>query len=81
MRPVAVVIPFYNGSKYIERAVESVLAQSVPPAEFIVVNDGSSESERDFVHELAHRKSFKVIDQPNGGQGSARNTGHEGQGP
>ncbi|OWK21779.1 hypothetical protein AJ88_11710 [Mesorhizobium amorphae CCBAU 01583] len=38
---VAVILPFYNGSKYIRRAVESVQRQSLAPAEFVVVNDGS----------------------------------------
>lgn len=75
-RPTVVcIIPYYNGSKFIERAVVSVLEQTVPPDEFIVVNDGSRDSERDFLHALAQKYPFKVIDQVNGGQGSARNKG------
>lgn len=72
---VACIIPYYNGSKFIERAVVSVFAQTVQPDEFIVVNDGSKDAEREFLHDLAQKYSFKVIDQVNGGQGSARNKG------
>jgi glycosyltransferase involved in cell wall biosynthesis len=72
---VVVVIPYYNGSKTIERAIISVLAQTVAPHEFIVVNDGSTEGEKDFLHALSKLYKFRIIDQVNGGQGSARNAG------
>lgn len=72
---VAVIIPFYNGSKWIERAILSVSQQSIPPDEFIIVNDGSSDEEKARLYELSQRYSFKVVDKANGGQGSARNTG------
>jgi glycosyltransferase involved in cell wall biosynthesis len=52
-----------------------VLAQTVAPDEFVIVNDGSRPEERAFLHDLAQRHSITVIDQGNGGQGSARNTG------
>lgn len=72
---VVVIIPFYNGSKWIERAVESVHRQTVPPDEFIIVNDGSEPQERQALEKLSDRYHFKIIDKPNGGQGSARNAG------
>ncbi len=72
---VAVILPFYNGSKYIRRAVESVQRQSLAPAEFVVVNDGSKPEEAEFLHALAEELGFRVIDQKNGGQGAARNAG------
>ncbi|MDR2852457.1 MAG: glycosyltransferase family 2 protein [Burkholderiaceae bacterium] len=72
---VVVVIPFYNGSQFIERALCSVYAQSMPAAEVIVVNDGSRPEERDFLNTLCERYPFSVIDKENGGQGSARNAG------
>ncbi|WP_262293411.1 glycosyltransferase family 2 protein [Phyllobacterium zundukense] len=72
---VVVVIPYYNGSDTIERAVVSVLGQTVAPNEFIIVNDGSKEEEKTFLHKLAKRYEFRIIDQANGGQGSARNAG------
>ena len=72
---VAVVIPFFDGSKFIRRAVESVLSQTMPPAEFVVVNDGSKPEEAAFLHSLALELHFTVLDKENGGQGSARNAG------
>jgi glycosyltransferase involved in cell wall biosynthesis len=72
---VAVVIPFYNGSKYIQRAIDSVLTQTVQADEFVIVNDGSRPEERDFLHRFASDHPITVIDQDNAGQGAARNTG------
>jgi len=72
---IAVIIPYYNGSAFIERAVESVRKQTVQANEFVVVNDGSTTAEAEFVHALGGKLSFKVIDKINGGQGSARNAG------
>jgi len=72
---VAVVIPFYNGSQFIERSVSSVFGQTVPADEVIVVNDGSRPEEREALGELAKRYAFRILDKENGGQGSARNAG------
>ncbi|OLL32996.1 glycosyl transferase family 2 [Burkholderia sp. SRS-W-2-2016] len=72
---VAVIIPFYNGAKWLERAVKSVAEQTIAPAEFIVVNDGSKAEERAALDPLAQKYGFRIIDKSNGGQGSARNVG------
>ena len=72
---VAVIIPFYNGASWIERAIKSVLAQSIQPDEFIIVNDGSSTEQRNMLGIFAEKYPFKIIDKTNGGQGSARNAG------
>lgn len=72
---VVVVIPYYNGSQWLERAVKSVLNQTVKASEFIVVNDGSSPEERAALEPLAAKYGFTVLDKANGGQGSARNAG------
>lgn len=72
---VSVVIPCYNRRELIGRAIASALTQSVPPAEVIVVDDGS----RDGSAEVA--RSFGapviVIEQPNAGAATARNRGIE----
>lgn len=72
---VCVIIPYYNGSKYIERSAQSVLEQTVPPEEFIVVNDGSSDDESAKLEKISRKMGFKVLNKENGGQGSARNYG------
>lgn len=72
---VAVIIPFFNGSRWIERALTSVAEQSVPADEIIVVNDGSQANERVALDSLMGKYTFTIIDKENGGQGSARNAG------
>jgi glycosyltransferase involved in cell wall biosynthesis len=72
---IAVVIPYFNGSRFIERALASVAAQSLPATEVVVVNDGSTEAERAALVELQRCFAFKIVDRGNGGQGAARNTG------
>ena len=72
---VSVVIPAYNGEKYIGRAIDSVLAQSHPPDEIIVVDDGSSDGTGDVVGRYA--SSVRYIYQENAGASVARNAGIE----
>lgn len=66
---VAVVIPAYNPGDHFEWALESVLAQSRPAAEIVVVDDGSAEPV------AVADPRVRVIRQPNGGPGAARNRG------
>jgi glycosyltransferase involved in cell wall biosynthesis len=72
---VSIVIPFHNGSRWIERALESVQNQTMPPNEVIVVNDGSSEDELGFLVGLQKRFNFQILSQENSGQSAARNLG------
>lgn len=72
---VVVVIPFYNGAAFIERALSSVFSQTVPASEVVVVNDGSAPDQRSVLEALALRFPFRIVDKENGGQGSARNAG------
>ena len=72
---VAVVIPFYNGSHYIERAIKSALSQSRRPSEIIIVDDGSSPAEAKKLARIAREYPVIVVTKANGGQGSARNLG------
>ena len=71
---VSVVIPLYNKGKYIERAISSVLAQSFPPLEVIVVDDGSTDDGPEKVLKLKNPK-IALIQQENKGPGAARNAG------
>ena len=41
---VSVVIPVYNGAKFIAQTLDTILGQTLPPTEVIVVNDGSTDN-------------------------------------
>lgn len=78
--PVSVVIPCYNCANVVERAVYSVVTQTLPPQEIILVNDGSQDSTLDVLYTLQRNHDrgvlVKVVDlQKNHGPGYARNTG------
>lgn len=70
---VSVVIPLYNGAKYIAETLDSVLGQTVPPTEVIVVNDGSTDNSAKIVESYGGRVILVTV--PNGGACVARNTG------
>jgi glycosyl transferase family 2 len=72
---VSVVIPAYRAAATIGRAVASVLAQTFPVAEILVIDDGSPD---DLAAELApFGERIMLIRQENGGAASARNLGIE----
>ncbi|HUN43923.1 MAG TPA: glycosyltransferase family 2 protein [Acetobacteraceae bacterium] len=72
---ISVIIPLYNGEKYIEEAIRSVLNQTHEPAEIIVVDDGSTDGGPDIVARLAAEHPIRLLRKENGGQSSARNFG------
>lgn len=71
--PVSVVIPCYNREKYIEAAIDSVLAQAYRPLEIIVVDDGSKDSSIEMIDRYG--STVTLIRQENAGAAAARNTG------
>jgi glycosyltransferase involved in cell wall biosynthesis len=70
---VSVIIPVYNGAKFIAQTLDTILAQTVLPAEIIVINDGSTDNSADVVEE--YKDSVTLINIPNGGACAARNLG------
>src|SRR3989344_1967323 len=46
---VSIILPIYNGAKWIEKAISSVLAQSFADFEFIIIDDGSSDNTEEIV--------------------------------
>ncbi len=70
---VSVIIPAYNAAGHIEATLESVLCQTVPASEVLVVDDGS----KDHTADLAERFPLpvRVLRKSNGGPASARNLG------
>lgn len=70
---VSVVIPAFNAEKYLAEAIDSVLAQTVPVAEIVVVDDGSTDRTADIVR--AYRDPVRYYQQSNHGVGHACNRG------
>jgi len=73
---ISVVICNYNYVEYLEAALESVLTQTRPAYEVIVVDDGSTDDSRQLLQSFAGR-GVKTILRPNGGQVAAYNTAFE----
>ena len=70
---ISVIIPSYNHATYIAEAIQSVLRQTVPAQEVIVVDDGSTDQTREVVAQFP--APVRYIYQPNRGLSAARNTG------
>ena len=79
---VSVVMPVYNGERYLAEAIASVLGQTYADFELIVVDDGSSDGSRAIIEEYARRDTrvLPVLLPENQGMASARNRGIEGSG-
>lgn len=72
---ISVIIPVYNGEKYIAKCIESLLCQTLRDIEVIVVNDGSKDNSSQIAHALAEKDNrVVVIDKENEGVSIARNT-------
>ena len=56
--PYTAVIPVFNGARYVRRAVESAVAQTVPAAEILVIDDGSIDGSAALV---AHYPRVRVV--------------------
>ncbi|MFT7649398.1 MAG: glycosyltransferase involved in cell wall biosynthesis [Candidatus Poriferisodalaceae bacterium] len=70
---VSVVIPTYNRADLVGEAIDSVLGQSRPPNEVVVVDDGSTDATTPVL--AAYGDRIRVVRQSNGGIGRARNAG------
>ena len=79
-RSVSVIIPAFNAAQTIEGAVRSAMAQTLPPLEIIVVDDGSTDSTVDVVTRIG--ANVTLLRQANSGPAAARNRGAKsGTGP
>ena len=73
---VSVVVPIYGVEKYLKQCVDSILAQTLPDIEVILVDDGSPDKCPEIVDQYAQQdKRVVAIHQPNGGYGVAVNHG------
>jgi glycosyltransferase involved in cell wall biosynthesis len=71
---VSVIIPVYNGQKFIRKAIQSVLEQTYPDIQIVVVNDGSTDATQQIV-ESEFGGKVTLVSQKNGGLSNARNSG------
>lgn len=74
---IDVVIPVYNGEKFVLEALESAVNQTLSPSRIIVVDDGSTDNTNKIASKYAEtcKIQIKIIKKQNGGLSSARNTG------
>ncbi len=70
---VSVIVPVYNGARFIAEAIESIVSQEYGALEIIVVDDGSTDDTADIVARLGG--DVRYVFQENAGPGSARNRG------
>jgi glycosyltransferase involved in cell wall biosynthesis len=71
---ISVILPVYNGRPFLQDAVASVLAQTLPPAELLVVDDGSTDGSLEALASLPPAPfPLRVLRQANAGQSAARN--------
>ncbi|MDR1518117.1 MAG: glycosyltransferase [Dysgonamonadaceae bacterium] len=70
-KQVSVIVPVYNGEKYVTQCIENLLHQTYKNLEIIVVNDGSTDRSA----EIAEQYPVKIIHQENHGLSASRNVG------
>jgi glycosyltransferase involved in cell wall biosynthesis len=77
--PMSVVIPCYNVEKFIGATIQSVLDQTLPVSEIIIVDDGSTDGSRMVIQRYAeaHPDLIRVVEQKNAGVAVARTRGLE----
>ncbi len=76
MAKISVIVPVYNVEPYLPQCLDSLIEQTFKDIEIICVNDGSTDGSLNILNHYAAKDSrIKVIDKPNGGVSSARNSG------
>mgnify|MGYP002628983789 CR=1 FL=1 len=75
--PVSVIIPTWNRAPYLERAIHSVLRQTLPCQEILVIDDGSTDQTPGLIEELSAQSAvpLRYFFQENQGPAAARNLG------
>ena len=72
---ISVIIPVYNGEKYIKRCVDSILSQSYDNYEIIIINDGSSDKTLSVLREYRAYSNISIYNNRNHGVSYSRNYG------
>lgn len=69
------ILPCYNGARWISQAIENVLAQTYRDFELIIIDDGSTDNSKDIIASYLHDKRVHYIYQQNKGFSAALNRG------
>lgn len=78
MPEISIIVPVYNVEKYLEKCVDSILAQTFRDFEVVLVDDGATDSSGKLCDQLCEKDArIRVIHKENGGLSSARNAGIE----
>lgn len=73
---ISIIVPVYNVEKYLQRCIESILAQTLTDFELLLIDDGSKDKSGEICDNFALKdKRIKVFHKENGGVSSARNLG------
>lgn len=73
---ISIILPIYNGSRYLKQALDSVRSQTYADFECLCIDDGSSDNSADIVRGFAAEDSrFRLIQQSNQGVAASRNRG------
>jgi len=64
---VSVVMPVYNGERYLREAIESILSQTYTNLELIIINDGSQDASEDIIKSYADYRIVYLINEQNSG--------------
>lgn len=79
MPQFSIIIPVYRVEEYLEKCVDSILAQTCQDFELLLIDDGSPDGSGAICDRYAasHPNQVRALHQPNGGAGAARNRGIE----
>lgn len=72
---ITVIIPIYNVEQYIEKCVDSILNQTYPNVELLLINDGSTDNTRSIIEKYRLQPNCRIIDKENSGQCDCRYIG------
>ena len=72
---VSVILPCYDGSRWIRRAIESVLAQTCERFELVIVDDGSTDNSKEMVASHLSDEKVRYVYRRNRGFSKAVNRG------
>jgi glycosyltransferase involved in cell wall biosynthesis len=75
MPRISVVMSVYNGEKYLRQAIESILQQTYTDFEFIIIDDGSTDSSREIIQSYDDKRIRLVINEQNIGLTKSLNKG------